>query len=620
MDNLIEKLNTRINELNNYQFDKEFDLRFLNKFYEHYNFNLKNITKMIYLRNAYFLVGIIVANKVRTFKEIHNLIKPLEHLIDELPTEKMFCEAFICVTDLLKEMNFEEFKKTECDIPPFDNDDFIKFILEIDNLDIFDCLILFLQIKEYCNDINLMPKKEQEACYKSLLIQLNQTDFYKKMRKLSFENTKKRINELNKMKKEETDKCQNLIKIYKKIISDLQANSIIDYKDYFDEVEEDIKYELLLEILKHNEHYYKKISNQVARLDNNLDIIFKINGFDINLLSKENQIRLINNGNISNIKEILPLLNDKPFLIDEQDNIFTEILLCSNKEILTNIKDLYEKDIIDINFIYHNYPILLSKNCQNLTNINCSFETFINNLSYLKAKQFNLKNIRKSNPTMFLMDESLLKQQLLLLNEYGINFNNQENIDYSYITNNKIFNIIDQFIELGLHDYVKDNLEILVKNSDEIIKRIYIANVIDLNIWNENHKIKNSIMTGYNFPIKNEDLDNYIINTTNNYVDNNLVLYFNNSQYEYSTLINTLDNNFLNDENYLFDDIIISRNKVIRNISSISSNIEINEENIKDVLLTSIIYNSILDNDQIETIKNELNFLLDKKFKKLSLQ
>lgn len=431
--------------------------------------------------------------------------------------------------------------------------------------------------------------------------------------------SKKRISELNKEKCEKINKNNKLIKLYNKIKLDLQSNKIIEYNDYFDDVENDIKYELQRVILKHNEPFYINISNQIARLNNNLDTIFNINGYDINLVSKENQIRLMNNGNIENIKNVLPLLKVKPFLINEQSNFFTEILLCTNEKILNNIKDLYEKGIIDMNFIYYNLSILLSSSYKSLTNINCSYEIFINNLNLLKSKHFNLKNIRKSNPKLFLINENLLKQRLLSFNQYDIKFENQENINYEYITNDKIFSIIDQFIELGLHNYVKDNIETMVKNSDEIIKRIYISSIINLNIWNENNKLNNSIMTGYNYPIKNEDLDNYIVNTTSNYIDNSLIKYFNNEEFNYTNLINTIDNNFLNGKNYLFDDIIISRNKVIRNISSISSNIEINENNIKNILITCIIYNSILDNDQIETIKNEIDNLLQAKRKRYQL-
>ena len=131
------------------------------------------------------------------------------------------------------------------------------------------------------------------------------------------------------------------------------------------------------------------------------------------------------------------------------------------------------------------------------------------------------------------------------------------------------------------------------------------------------HSLNDNIITGYNFPIKNKDLDNYIMNATNYYLDKDIINLFDNNYFEYSSIIELLDNNYLFNDNYLFDDIIISRNKVIKNISSINNKIDINNDNIKKVLFNAIIYNSILDIEQIDTIKSEINNLLDRKIKML---
>lgn len=611
MDNIIKLINLKLIELSNTEFEDENELDFLCKYMDYYVLDLKNIKRFHRLNNPPFLGALLMVNTDLTFQEIDDLITPVEPLIEKLPNEDIFCRALVIVTEILYDLGYDEMLKTGCDVPPFNDKKFLDFILKINNRDVFRYFASFLQVKGMCENIYYMSNNNDME-YKLLLKEIKQSPLYNDLFKFCYDNTQRRVKELKKNKRDFLKRKQNLINLYKQLKSYINTNDYIEYKDYFDDLEDDFKIFLYREMLLHNKSFYDKAQNDISMIDNNIEAIFKINGFDFNNIGEENQNRL-NNGNIDNIKQLLKVINTGPFYISDNNSFFTDILLCSDINIFNYIKSLCYNEWIDTSFIHNNISILLSNEYQSYTEIPCLYERFCNNIYIFINKKFNIKNIRKSNPSLFLIDENILKQRLFLFKQYHVNFDKQDNIDYNFITNYDIFNIMDSFIELGLNDYVKNNIEMLSSDGYNIIKRIYISNIIGYNIWNENGKLNNSILTGFMFPISNDDLENYYINYTDYVIDNNITKYFGNN-YGVSSIINILDNYYLVDDNYLFDDIIISRNKVIRNISSISLKFENIDSNI---LLMAIINNSILDENQIETIKYEINKILSKKQKTL---
>ena len=611
MDNLIKLIDLRISELSNEKFDREKELEFLSKFMDYYLLDLKNIKKFYRFSNSPFLAALLIVNCDFTIQDVEDLFEPVEDLIRQLPCDDIFCKTLFMVSELLCELGRDEFLKTGCDVYPFYERRFVDFILKINNRDVMLCFASFLQIKGMCGEIYYMSENSDKE-YKSFINEIKQSHLYNDFHKYCYSNTQKKIKNLRKKKNDFLNRNQKLIDLYKLLKDYVSSDGYLEYKDYFDDLEDDVKLLLFKKILEHNKPFYDKTQNDISIIDNNVETIFKINGFDFNHISKDNQIRL-NSGNTDNIKQLLKVINSSPFYISDNNYFFTDILLCSNIEIFNYIKSLCDNGLIDTSFIHNNISILLSNNFQSYSNIPCLYERFCNNIIVFNNKNFNINNIRKSNPSLFLMDENILRQRLFLFKQYGINFDNQECIDYSYISDDSVFDVIDSFIELGLSNYIKDNIEIVLNDSSNIIKRIYISNTIDYNIWNENGKLNNNILTGYMFPISNEDLDNYFINYTPYTIDNSITKYFDNN-YGVSNIINILDNYYLFDDNYLFDDIIISRNKVIRNISSISLKFDNIDDNI---LLMAIINNSILDENQIETIKYEISRILNKKQKTL---
>ena len=601
MEQLINIIKILILCIDSYKFKYEDESEFVETFLKYSKIDKDNIENYYSVRNTSFLKNLLIINKVNSYDEIDELLNPVQGEIDDLIANDKFCNNFIELLDKIEKNNYNKIGNYY-ESYQFNDNNMIKLICEVKNNQIFKVFISFLRIKYKCFIIKMLPYEEQNKKYKSLLNLLIKEDEYKEINKYSYEASRNYLSELKKKKNNEIKRNKKLINTYVMILKDLNTDGIIEYKPYFENINEDLRGIFYKELLQHNEKYYKQISDNIDEFKNNIEKVLK--KFNINLsIEDKNKIK-----DKKNIYNLLNIITKDPFNIFENNNYFIDILLFSNEIILNDIKNLIKLDIIDRDFVLNNLSILLTNENQSNTNKPCLYETFKNNYRILQSK-CNLKFIKKTNPDLFTIDTNILKDTLNEFIKYNINL---DNYDYGYFKDKNIFNTIDLFIELNMYSYIKDNLQFVYKQSEFIIKRIYISKLIHYPIWNVNNKLNDSILYGYRFPIKNNELDNYISNHTNLFLNQEIIKHFEkkcNNNY-YQSLINKLDSKFLNEDNYKINDIIISRNKVIRNICSLDINLNYSNE---EIVINSIIYNSILDKDQIEIISSEIKKIFKEK-------
>ena len=614
MEKIITYFENQLEKSNNYYFKEQEKLDLFSNFLKKYELKLNTLNNYLTLNYSDVMIVLICLYNKLSIQGATEFVNPIKPLLDNIDFDDDYANTFF---DNIKTIytKGKEALKTICKNDKiFKNDTFLNFIEEVANLKIFDYFISICFIKfTYKEMCYIDDSKDKIDSQKILVSELNKNESYKMFHDCFYGDLKKEIQRLWKLKLSEEQENIKLKQVYTDILSEIKKEGIIHYNNSFFEIDENLQRNLLVAIMIHNEKLYKEQEKkylQIKSNPNHLSNIFKQNGYDLNLISKQNQDILIACNDLDKISMILPIIKNSPFYIKETDPIFIKVLLYSNNLILNKIKDYFNKEIWSEEFI-RNYPlILLSYEYEAVTSESYSYETLITNINYLLSKNFNIMNIRKSNPSMLIIKNDILKNYISRLEKYQINFETQKNINYSYITSDTTLIIIDRFIELGLKDYIINNIEYIYNNADDIIKRIYISNKIGYNIWNKDNDLKNSINNGYNFPIPTNELDNYIASATNIVLNKQITACFKNQTYEITSLINILDSKFLYNGNYLFDNIIISRNKVIRNISSI--NYEINENNTNEILINAIIYNSILEIDEIEIIKDKINTLLEK--------
>ena len=184
----------------------------------------------------------------------------------------------------------------------------------------------------------------------------------------------------------------------------------------------------------------------------------------------------------------------------------------------------------------------------------------------------------------------------------------KNNNNFNYLNDSYNFDIFDILIENGIDIDLLDENVLSKDDIENFIKRIYICLSLNIPIYTKSGNINRSFLLGNNFYAQDDSLDDYILKSRyeneelNNYIKNNLrnkIHYDINIIEEYKRLEMFKSKDELY---YDIDGIIISRPKVMRNLTLFHNSNLIN----KDSILTSIIYNSYLSDEEIELIKKRI--------------
>ena len=217
-----------------------------------------------------------------------------------------------------------------------------------------------------------------------------------------------------------------------------------------------------------------------------------------------------------------------------------------------------------------------------------------------------------------MLPNNTLLEMFEILKEYEFTFDDNNN--GSILIDSNLLDIIDNFIELDLYDTLKDNQKVLnSNNSKNVVKRILICNLLGINPVNASLKLIGQVTTGNKFYLSPDKYDNYIIDSQNMYLNPVCVKALEHQprtiiseDTKNNKLIETLDEFYKRDElTYEINDIVISRNRVLRNFEVLKE--------IKNISTTDLLYQSILYK-MIENIEDEKLIEIYNSIKLLNLE
>lgn len=378
---------------------------------------------------------------------------------------------------------------------------------------------------------------------------------------------------------------------YNKLISFLRKNN--DYIDninkYIDfDIDEDILEQFLKFTIKYNSRYNEKIEKENISLKQrqitNLEFLFSKYNFEFKQLDdfEKRQIQ-----DVENLEEKLKLISEGNLkFVSINKQLFLPLLLNFSIKQISFIDDLYKKNIIDEQFL--NDHIIDLANKEALLNFICNIE-FLKNIGINRIARYN-KNI-------FLENVDLIKKRYKLFVEvYKIPIDNIYN--FEFLENDKIFDMIDNFIELGYFEQIKLNPDYLSSHNLLMIKRLEIAKSIGMVTINSDNSFIGSIVSGDSFYASSDELDEFLIDYKDLYLDN----YMLNHVRRLVITTEYLDTKFLQDDyTYKIGNTILSRYRILRNFAAIE------KYNLEDSLMTCILYGAInLEAEEIENISKDL--------------
>lgn len=331
--------------------------------------------------------------------------------------------------------------------------------------------------------------------------------------------------------------------------------------------------------LKEENVFLKKV-----RESNDLKEFLKKFNIEYDSLSNDVKILLNKTDNLSNFKMNMKYLEIEQ--CDEFDLSLASFLINTPHKIVKEYAYYIKSKIVSKNFLLRNLNVFYS-------------EDFKKNCSIIKNNNLSTINSRYDE-TILLKENIELAKNDELLKLYGrdSSFDN-----FCYLFDSYNFDLLDFFIENGMDINLLDEFNLTKEEVNNFIKRTIICNNLDISFYT-NQKVNTNFLLGNNFYVPDDELDLYIP----------LNGYFNEELYEYikahdrnviNNDINQLDifNNlekFKSRDGMFYDieGIIISRLKVIRNISLFYNSNNINDETV----LAAISYNSNLDDYSINII------------------
>ncbi len=435
------------------------------------------------------------------------------------------------------------------------------------------------------------------------------------------------------------------------------------------------KKNILINFRKYNIERQNNIDKSLNQ-DNKIDIdllktIFNNYGLDsiTKLIDKSSIIRdeVSKNANINKIKDILDYLNDNQILRRFTPDALLTICVYGDLETLKQRYQILKNNTNNAIYEYPSIWLKTGKRTYKRNNLPTestphpkaekkvllnqasrnSYEEIINIENYLKGLGFRVSFQNKENISILVnIPLDYIKENYNILNNYGI-FNIVSSQDFSLSALNSPFlqQRLDTYIELGLLHPVSSNPLGNYYPHNPTLSRWLKDNYISyLYYYKENHSdneyydylasksysqsIKGSALKNNEYvnsltDEKLEQFNNENFGKMEDYIPNkNVYDYIIDKSSSEDNNLNTipmelqyLEDNFRvpnNEYVYKFDNIIISRLKVIRTYNTlIKSDILID----KDGLLYAIINNSKLSDKAIRTIAKSINYELEKRQK-----
>lgn len=668
-DKLVKAIKDHIDYLGVVDINKMDDFHFLEDFLKIYNVN--DVESFDNITNTSYLMSILMAEGIKIpFDDLLNTMDNIKEFVDDVEFDNATYIEYLYLLEKLNNlgiidkikktseiMNFNEeemkiynnYKKISEELFKFKNDkeeniyhpeideNFIKLFkilpdpeiyqsfidLRIASSmmnksfdDVFNGVVNSISADEYKVDKKtidkILAKKSKKIKSKGL-----QKFFQKGVGKKVREDYDKLASYCYSLEKQVKDEVLSINKRMKKLenfiykllyVSNEDIIKINDYDDYL--FDPNIKSLFIEFCLEHNLNTYKKIEEKNREYKNNnlnkLEVLFIKYGFNFNDLFVEEQNAVIKANKEKNIEEILALIkySDLAFLA-EYHKEFTKLIINVDAEVIKAIDCALKSKIIDKNFIINNLDVLYDED---------KYKNLSKNINLLTIRGVNLVNITKKNSQLLVVDNNLLTVIFEALDEY--NFTLGEDNNYDILVNSDLLDIIDNFIELGLYQLLKENQKYLNKDSNNIIKRIIISNLIGINYINGNNKLVGQIASGNKFYVGPEKYNNYIVNEGECYLNPTCVEYLENhnrliisEETKCSEAIMRLDELYQkNKQVYEIDGVTISRNRVLRNFEILK---QIDGIEMTDVLYQSIIYKMTPDvsDEKFVEIYNTLKML-----------
>lgn len=347
--------------------------------------------------------------------------------------------------------------------------------------------------------------------------------------------------------------------------------------------DEELQKQILERIYNNNMSIYTQIEKKYNDLSSNsynkYSLLLEQYGIDISNYN----IDITND--INEVEKILKLVSS---LNIKSPHKIVEIINTSKLEIVESINNLVKKGYIDNEYVNNNINIFSD-----------SYIDLISNIEEFKKEGLSLSSISKLKDSLC-EDSDTIQRNIAVLKEYGLFSSLGDCSSASFLNIEQLEQKIDKLLELGMEQFLKDDLSLL-NYEDSVYDKILLAYKLNIPIEDTN-SLHNILSTP--FIVSDDDIDTYLFNVSRKKLDS-----LEDTNINKDDLLELLEKKQSSENVYDFDGVLISKNKVSRNLENSDDEIPL-----KTVILC-MIDDKILDTDELEKITKSL-YPKEKQYKK----
>ena len=344
--------------------------------------------------------------------------------------------------------------------------------------------------------------------------------------------------------------------------------------------DEELQKQILERIYNNNMSIYTQIEKKYNDLSSNsynkYSLLLEQYGIDISNYN----IDITND--INDVKKILKLVSS---LNIKSPHKIVEII---NTSKLESINNLVKKGYIDNEYVNNNINIFSD-----------SYIDLISNIEEFKKEGLSLSSISKLKDSLC-EDSDTIQRSIAVLKEYGLFSSLGDCSSSSFLNNEQLEQKIDKLLELSMEQFLKEDLSLL-NYEDSVYDKILLAYKLNIPIEDTN-SLHNILSTS--FIVSDDDIDTYLFNVSRKSLDSLEDININKDD-----LLELLEKKQSSENVYDFDGVLISKNKMSRNLENSDDEIPL-----KTVILC-MIDDKILDTDELEKITKSL-YPKEKQYKK----
>ena len=419
---------------------------------------------------------------------------------------------------------------------------------------------------------------------------------------------------------------------------------------------------ILIDIMKYNKELFnklmttEKVEAKVERLDiNEVEELFRKHNYEFKDLRPKQQEYILNYASINNMDEVfetLKRLHFPKFNLPKDSSKLTTILINCDKETIEMVVEFSKSRGITPYDLTSLVPVLVEQRNRNIKKpgqikpptddtpiIAGKSKDYMDNIEFLESNGFDILYIYNKCRELLIVNHERLKENFEAFKLYGFKFDQDSlgNLTHpalSCLLSSNFIEVVDQFIEIcpkGF-DYIKENMSRIMTYPDPlgiVFYNIYASymetneygdDLVPEGPFNKHFQLRGEITryagSGYkNIPYRGVTEENKQEKTMTITPDIKNKELFEERVHEVKTECKPLKDLTENDRElekleeytdksnpvrYNFNGVLISKLKVKR-IYNILKNYEL--ENYEDSLLYAVLYNTIINQNDYENIK-----------------